>query len=175
MYLHWDFKTLEKNEAKRKEGWKNEGMCFASVRQREPSVLIIFLLEFALDCPSGGWDEEYCGGSSLPMSLSALFLLLSTYFHLMQKAGIERHEARKRRWDLTYNFFTEIWMIILLFALLCKGHFLHVNAHWHVCVFTWGWSVIYSSLAWEVNILIMSSDLRHCIGSAPSRTLCTVH
>ena len=57
------------------------------VRQREPSALIIFLLAFALDCRSGGWDRVMWWVFSLYVTVC------SAYFQLMQKAGIERHEA----------------------------------------------------------------------------------
>lgn len=55
----WGFQKPEKKKKewgeKKKNPWKNEGMCFTSVSQREPSCLIVFLLEFALDC-FGRWD-----------------------------------------------------------------------------------------------------------------------
>lgn len=152
MYLHWDFKTLEKKWGEKKKGWKNEGICFTSVRQREPSALIIFLLEFALDCPSGGWDRVMrwvfspCLASLSVCHFSPLFFLLCACFQLMQKARTERHDTHWIQWELIlflHWFAKDIFSMLMLIGI----------------------ALISCPLIW---------DIRNCIWSAPFRSLCTV-
>lgn len=54
MYLHRDFRTLEKKLGEKKKNLEKLKNLFMLVRQREPSVIIIFLLEFDFGSTSVG-------------------------------------------------------------------------------------------------------------------------